>query len=227
MSFGSDPNGSFNSSSLAYKDNPTIQNYLALRRENPSAEIEVSALGGYDSVVAMQPELEAFGIALEDILGVLDADQDALSKVSLLLLQALADQEDAEKRGETHLVSRGEAIPLALTDWIIALALEAMSWTNEMQMNRDLIVLVKARLVGNRPKYTARNHVRQSRKAAVWIGGQMLAQGRSPSIRGVAELLGLSPSTVSRWFETGEFGSECREVSVLFDSDGRLKPLVD
>jgi len=44
MSFGSAEGGGFNDVSRAYKEKPTLENYLTLRRANPTAEIEVAVL---------------------------------------------------------------------------------------------------------------------------------------------------------------------------------------
>lgn len=226
MSFGSDEQGGFNSESAAYKADPTLQNYLKLRRANPTAEIEVAVYGGFDSVVAMQAEFEAHGISIEQMMGILDADQLAISEVSLQLIDALVRSVQLFRSGETQLVRRNQAIPPKLIDWIIALMLEALSWNDSMVMNRDLIVLIRARLVGDEPHYLRSLSALEGRSNATWIGAQLIASGQAFSLRRVAKILGLSPSTVSRWFENGEFERECESLSKLFNADGSLKSLL-
>ena len=223
MSYGSEKSGGFNAASKAYKSEPSIQNYLKLRRENPEAEVEVSNLGGFDSVLAMQSEFELHGFSVETMMGILDADQAVISEVSLRLLEELVRHEELSQIGETQLVRREKAIPLKFVDWIIALALEALSWTDSMLMNRDLIVLINARLVGAEPTYQQQVRAHEASRSAVWIGAQLLAQGTKPSIRRIAAILNVSPSTVSRWFEPGEFDAECEKLSVCFNSNGSPK----
>ncbi|MEP3073231.1 helix-turn-helix domain-containing protein [Maricaulis sp.] len=226
MVYGSDESGRFNTFSLAYKDNPSIENYVHLRRSNPEAEIEISTLGGFDAVVAMRSEFEPYGFTVEELMKVLDADQATLSEVSLRLLEELVRQKTLIEGGESHLVSRGKAIPNKLIDWVIALALEALSWNDSGQTNRDLIVLINERLVGTQPHFATSFRTRRQREGAIRIGASMVAQGKKPSIRKAAEVLGLAPSTVSRWFKPGEYQAECNEMSAMFQQDGRLKPLV-
>ncbi|MCR9225759.1 MAG: helix-turn-helix domain-containing protein [Hyphomonas sp.] len=227
MSYGSNPSGGYNEVSKSFKANPTIQNYLKLRRAHPEQEIEVAVLGGFDSVLAMQSEFERHGFDVGEIMSVLDADQDTISAISLKLLEELVRQEDLIKNGETHLIRREQAMPLQLIDWIIGLALEAMSWTDTMEMNRDLIVLIKARLLSNDPSYHQKVRAYEARQRAIWIGAQLVARGEEASVRKVADYLGVSPSTVSRWFQPGEFLQEAEERSVLFNEDGSIKDLFE
>ena len=223
MSYGTDETGGFNDASWAYKKEPTLQNYAQLRRNDPTAEIEVSVHGGFDSVLALQSEFEAHGISVEQMVAVLDADQSAISQVSLRLIDVLIQHEELSRRGETHLVRRDKVMPLKLVDWIIAISLEALSWTNSMEMNRDLLVLVNARLIGKDPHYSKQVATHELRRSAIWIGGQLIATGQGLSIRKVASTLNVAPSTVSRWFSVDDFEQECNKLSVLFNPDGSLK----
>lgn len=227
MSFGSDEEGGFNAATKAFKKQPTLQNYLKLRRANPSAEIEVAVLGGFDSVIAMQTEFEAHGFSVDEMMRILDADQKTISDVSLRLIEELVRAEELTRSGQTHLGRRQQAMPDKLVDWIIAIALEALSWTNSMEMNRDLIVLIKARLVGSDPHYQQAVMVHASRNRATWIGAQLIATGKPFSLRKVAKQLDVSPSTLSRWFAPGEFNLECQKLSASFNKDGSLKDLFE
>lgn len=220
MSYGSDETGGFNAASRTYKADRTIQTYLRLRRGDPEAEIEVSTLGGFDAVLAMRAEFEANGFSIEEMMGILDADQETISEISLRLLEELVRHEELAKNGQTQLVRRDQAISLKFVDWIIALTLEALSWTDSMIMNRDLIVLINARLVGTEPVYHQQIKAREARDRATWIGAQILAQGGKPSIREIAKILAVSPSTVSRWFQPGEFDTECAKLLAFFNADG-------
>lgn len=223
MDFESDEEASFDSATKAYKAEPTLQNYLKLRRANPSADIEVAVLGGFDSVVAMQAEFEAHGFSVEEMMGILDADQHTISDVCLRLIEELIHHEQLSQSGETQLVRRKQAIPYKLVDWVIAIALESLSWTGSLKMNRDLIVLINARLVGSEPHYQQLVSAHEARNRATWCGAQLLATGKQNSLRKVAAAIGVSPSTVSRWFGPGEFDLECERLSVMFNDDGSLK----
>ena len=58
QSFGSGEGGGFNDITKEYKANPTLENYVRLRRDDPDAEIEVSVIGGFESMFYMRDELE-------------------------------------------------------------------------------------------------------------------------------------------------------------------------
>ena len=47
--FERDENG-FDRYTKEYKQNPSIDNYVRLRRTNPEAEIEVAVIGGFESI---------------------------------------------------------------------------------------------------------------------------------------------------------------------------------
>jgi DNA-binding transcriptional MerR regulator len=225
MAYGSDEKGGFNPSSKAYKANPTIEKYLELRHADPDAEIEIATVGGFDPVLAMRAELETQGFTIDEMMKLLDANQETISDVSLRLLEELSRQKSLAESGETQLVRREKAMPLKLIDWVIAISLEALSWTDSMEMNRDLIVLINARLIGENPHYKSQVQASEQRQRAVWIGAQLVARGQKISIRKVAEALGVAPSTVSRWFEPGEFETKCEEHSSLFREDGSFRSL--
>jgi hypothetical protein len=85
---GCDEDG-FNELSKAYKDDPSIENYVKLRRGNPSAEIEVGVIGGMEQLMYMRRVLRRFGIDPQLVAGTMDADPDAISEISLQLMERL------------------------------------------------------------------------------------------------------------------------------------------
>lgn len=223
--FGSEEGGGFNEISKAYKASPSIENYLKLRKENPQGEIEISIGGGIETLFFMQKELSRYGIDVKLMAGVLDADQGAISTVSLHMLSSLANRDELRRSGRTHLARRRAAIPDKLIDWFINTALGAMSWTDEMQINRDLIVLIRERLGGSKTFYEEASKSNELKRNASVIAGQLLAQGLPSSIRATAKILGVAPSTVKRWFEPGEFEKERDFWAALCDENGQLSPL--
>lgn len=222
MSFGSGEEGGFNDISRAYKQDPTLENYLALRRAEPNAEIEVAVLGGIDDLFAMEEELERYGIGAHPLMtGVLDADQASISELSLKLMDHIVNARRLEASGETQLVRRGMAMPDSLIDWIICVALDAQSWTDAMELNRDLIVLIRERLGGSNQHYKQAVAAHTRRRNAPWIGAQLKARGIEPTVRQIAEVLEVAPSTVTRWYpNNAELQEEIDRLSQLFDGDG-------
>ncbi|WP_426526643.1 hypothetical protein [Bradyrhizobium sp. McL0615] len=62
QNFGSSEAGGYNEITKEYKADPSIENYVRLRRGNPEAEIEVSVVGGFESMFYMREELARYDI---------------------------------------------------------------------------------------------------------------------------------------------------------------------
>jgi len=225
--FGSEDGGGFNTLTKSYKENPSIENYLKIRREHPGAEIEIAVIGGMEQLFFMEPELRRFGINPNLVASVMDANEKAISEMALQLLEKLVERNRKLKAGETHVSRRGTAIPDKLVDWMIACALDALSWNDNLYIPRDLIVLIRERLGGSKPEYEKASHAHEMRWNALITGGQLLAQGHKPTFRLLSKFLDVAPSTVKRWFPDGEFLQEVERIAGWFDENGKLKPMYE
>ena len=225
--YGNDQGGGFNAVSRAYKKSPTIEHYVKLRRENPDAEIEVSVVGGMDQLLFMEPELRKFGFDPQMVAAVLDADPDAIGELSLQIMERMIEARSLARSGQTHLARRGLVVPDKLINWLIACMLDSLSWTDELYMPRDLIVLVRERLGGSNLEYEQASAVHQRRWSAIIVGGQLKAQGIDPSFRMLAKILKVSPTTIMRWFPNGDFEKEIERVASWFDENGQMRDLKD
>ena len=222
--YGSDQDGGYNAFSKTYKNNPSLEHYVQLRRENPDAEIEVSVIGGMEQLFFMEPELRKYGFDPALVASVMDADPEAISELSLQLMEKMIEAESKSRSGETHLARRGLAVPDKLINWLIACMLDGLSWNDELYIPRDVIVLIRERLGGSNPEYEQASHAHEMRWNAIVIGGQLLAQGTKPSFRMLAKAFGVAPSTVKRWFPNGEFQEEVERMSAWYDERGKLRP---
>src|SRR5690554_2129937 len=126
--YGSERNGGFNAASRAYKNSPTIEHYVRLRREDPETEIEVAVIGGLDQLFFMEPELRKHGFDPALVAGVLDADPEAISELSLQIMERMIEARNLTRAGQTHLGRRGLAVPDKLIKWLIGCMLDALSW---------------------------------------------------------------------------------------------------
>jgi hypothetical protein len=224
-SFGSSEAGGFNEITKKYKADPSIENYVRLRRGDPEAEIEVRTVGSFESMFYMREELARYDIDPELLGGILDADQDAICEMALRLMEKIIEARAIAADGETHLIRRGLAIPEKLIDWIISCSLDALCWNDDLMFPRDLIVLVRERLGGSNLHYEKEGEIRQNKQNAGLIAGQLMARGVNPTFKIIGEALGVAPSTVKRWFGPGEF-EQARDVyAKWFDEDGNLRPL--
>src|ERR1051326_4561398 len=96
--------------SKAFKSDPTIQNYVRLRRQHPTEVVEIAISGALEWLFANEDTLAQVNISPNLVASVLDADEQAISELSLLLMERLIERDDAERAGATHLISRGQAI---------------------------------------------------------------------------------------------------------------------
>lgn len=219
--YGSDGDGGFNAFTKAYKNEPSLEHYVRLRRESPDAEIEVAVIGGMDQLFFIEPELRRYGFDPALVASVMDADPHAISELSLQLMEKIIEAESMSRSGETHLARRGLVVPDKLINWLIGCMLDGLSWNDELYIPRDLIVLLRERLSGSNPQYEQASHAHQMRWNAILIGGQLLARGITPSFRMLADALGVAPSTVKRWFPNGEFLEEVERISAWYDKHGK------
>lgn len=190
--------------SREFKDNPTIENYVRLRRMHPDVEIEPKIYGGIDHAFRMREDLEGFGIDIELYVRTLDANEAAISELSLLLLENMIHAQSLERQGETHLSGRGRIIPDHLIDWLTCSMLDALSWTDSLYIPRDLIVLARSRLIKGESEIEKAVDIREKKNHASMIAGQLLVQKIKPSFRRVAKIMCVQPSTVKRWFDSEE-----------------------
>lgn len=153
------------------------------------------------------------------------ADPDAISKLSLQLMEKIIEAKSLSRSGKTHLARRGLAVPDKLINWLIACMLDGLSWNDELHIPRDLIVLIRERLSGSNPEYEQASHADEMRERAIAIGGQLMARGMTPSFRLISRWLGVAPSTVKRWFPNGEFVQEVEQSSASYDEHGERRPM--
>jgi hypothetical protein len=220
--YGSDDDG-FNALSKAYKKDPSIEHYAKLRRENPDVEIEVSIIGGLDTLSFMTPELEKYGFDPLLVADVMDADPAAISEVSLQLMERLIEARMLAKEGGTHLSSTGRVVPDKLVNWLIAVMLDSLSWNDSLHIPRDLIVLIRERVTGANADYRQAAITHHRRQNAILVGAQLMAQGRQPTFRAVGRILNVQASTVMRWFPDGDFLEQVGVMSRWFNEKGELR----
>lgn len=200
--------GSFSDLSKAFKDNPSLEYYLELRRSNPGKLIEIATNWSLDWCFANEERVEALGIDIKDVVGSLDADEASASRLCLQLIELIVERRKREQAGETHLVGRGEAISDSLVNYLIAMMLDALDWNDQMIIPRDLIVLIKHQLGADTSVEDAKMTVNTNRQNARSIGAQLKARGEKVSLGRVAEIMNVERSTVLRWFKNQDFHEE-------------------
>lgn len=215
--------------SKEYKATPSIENYLRLRKAHADKEIEVAVTGGIEWLFANEALVRDQGIDPQIIAGALDASHDAISTLSLTLLKMLSNREKLHQSGIAHITSRGEGISDAFANYLIAMMLDALSWNDNLEIPRDLIVLIRHQLLGSeKPLYDKKLESRQTRQAAVSIAAHCLERGDPISMRQIANLLKKNVSTISRMFPGGSLESDAnRHLEGLRMVTGSQTPFAD
>ena len=154
----------FSELSKAFKRDPTIENYVRLRRENPDEVIEIAVSSGLEWLFSNEELLKSNGIPPLLVGGILDADHACISELSLLLLEKIIEKKGLSARGETHLVGRGNAISESLIDHLICMMLDSLEWTDDLRLDRDLIVLIRERLGGVSSKWEKEQDLHERRR---------------------------------------------------------------
>jgi hypothetical protein len=202
----------FSELSKLFKRDPTIENYVRLRRQYTGEVIEIAVSGGIEWLSSNAKMLESSGISPLLVGGVVEADQEYISELSLLLLEKIIEKKVREARGETHLVGRGNAISESLIDYLICMMLDSLEWSDELKLNRDLIVLIRERLGALSSKWEKEQELHDKQNAATWIALELASKGKTPSVRAIAKVMNVSPSTVMRWFPDSDILKRAKEL---------------
>ena len=131
----------------------------------------------------------------------------------------------AKSHGETALQARNEGIPDSLIDYLVIFMLEAMKWNGEEFVPGSLVMLLRERLLGPNPGYHKAYEKRQGQKDAAFIGAQLLVRGEACSVRKVAKIMHIEPSTVSRWFPNNSLRIEAERIRQLLPEEEWLRML--
>lgn len=206
-----DPNLEYvsNEATRAYKTDPTIENYLRLRKNAPRETIEIAVTVGIEMLYPSDEELAKFGIDSKLVHDAILAVPEAITELCLVLLERLVERDRRQHKGETHLSSRGEAIGDRLVNYLIQIMLDGMDWAQDLQISRDLIVLIRHQLGGDLGRKKKLGE-RDGRVRAISVAGQLLLLGKNPSYRRVADVLDVSATTVMRWFPEKDLEQRAR-----------------
>lgn len=232
-----------------YKESPTIDNYVALRRKHPEIDCNINTTFGGEWLYAFDDELSKLGISPRLIARIVDVDIGAYDELSLLLLEKIIYRRNLAISGGTHLVSRGIAISDPMINYLIAIMLDSLCDSDEPEIPPALIVLIKQQFGTEDSNIKIEVKKKDSIKKAKLIAANMFINNEKPSYRKIAKILKVEPSTVMRWFpelkakpnenkhrednkflETAEqWGSLIIEISKCYDSlskkrDPRTKP---
>jgi hypothetical protein len=197
-----------------YEREPSIENYVRFKRTFGA----IIGVGIAVDPISIEPELRQFGIDPSLVSQALDGDEYEIDELALKLMERLIERKKLEERGTTHVQSRQIAISDSLVNYLIVASLEALE-ENEASIPSSLVRLIRDRLCGAHPdRYTEFIRL-QRRRDAVAMAAIKFPTGKV-SIRRIAALMDVEPSTISRWFPDGDFQEHVDRFRVSIDAFG-------
>jgi len=193
---------------LAYRKDPSIQNYLTIRHEFPEVEIQVGQFSGLETLFKLEKVFEGQGIDSNLVAAALDADEPGVDALCLRLLELLAARESIPKSGPGHIEKRRRAIGDATVNYLITMILEACDWHGDsFRIPGSLVVLIKYQLCKSLPDLEMEVRSREKKENTALAVAQLMKPDEKLSINKLKDMAGLTRTTAARWLADPEFQS--------------------
>lgn len=136
---------------VAYRNEYSIESYVAIKHEFPELEIQVGYFGGFDVLLQLEKELAGQSINPQLVASSLDGDEPSIDAVSLCLLELLIARSKLPKGGHGYIEKRRNATSDVTINYLIVVMLEALDWQGEeIRIPASLVVLIREQLCGSR-----------------------------------------------------------------------------
>jgi hypothetical protein len=198
-----------------FEEDPSIENYVALRRFAPGCDTEIYRLAGVDPLLALGEDWREAQLDRWLVCNALVGDDREMDELCLQLMERLIERKRLEAKGETHLQSRGKGISDALVNHLIVAMMEVLG-AEGLEARPSLVLLVREQFGGANTEIYKSHTKRLGRDRAIFLGMQMRRGGEQPTIREIARKMGVQPSTVSRWFPNNDFPKQVENFEKSF-----------
>jgi hypothetical protein len=216
---------SFKELVVAYRQDPSPRNYLAIRQAFPELDIEISQFAGIDPLYALEDELRSKGVDPDLVAGVLDGDEPWIDKLSLLLLDLLVRREDISKDVPGHIERKRDAISDAMIEYLIVTMLEGLDRYNTLaRIPGSLIVLIRYQLCGTIPDLHAAFLLKEKLQNAAIAVAQYLKPHEKVTARKLTSIVGVPHTTAVRWIKNPEF-RKTLQLAQAWVASGQLDPV--
>src|SRR5262245_6177208 len=179
---------------LGYEKDPTIANYLQIRRDFPEVEVEVGIFSGIDAPFKLEEKLAGQGFDPMLIVGALDAYEPDIDEVCLRLLELLEAKHNLPKEGVGFIEERRKAISDATVNYLIVEMFEAIDRCGRwICIPASLVVLLREQLCGSNPDVHQLYLTEQRFRNAASIAERHFQRtGEQISVRDLAAAAGVS-----------------------------------
>jgi hypothetical protein len=191
-----------------YFETPSLEHYVKIRRLGVGADVISFPRDRrlpHDVLVAagLDPGLVADALDRDD--------ERAIDALALRLCELLVERKRLESEGGTHLQRRGKAISDALVNYLALQMLAAIA-RRSYDIPPSLFALMAHQLGGTAPPGAQQHENEQRRKEALIRGVLVAHRGQRPTLRRVASIMGVEPSTISRLFQGLNFEREVEKL---------------
>jgi hypothetical protein len=194
----------FTSLALAYRKEPSIEHYLAIRTEFPELDIQIGFSSGIDPLFALEDKFRQYGIDPALVAGAMDGFEPEIDKLCLVLMERIVARDKISGPGQIQ--RRRATISDAMINYLIAFMLEGFDWHNEeVRIPASLILLIRHQLGPLKGDLHAEYKSREARDNAAWGVGQVLKPNEKLSINRLRRLTSVSRSTAARWLKDKDF----------------------
>lgn len=183
--------------------------------------------GGLEFCFDYEPYFEKIGIIGQTLAGCMDADTPSIRLTCRRILESLDDARNRGEAGETHLVSRGQAVnPTAIKAFILA-TLDAKERYQNDEIIPELYFLLSQVLFPGEPDAdVARASKDLKHTAGMLAWGYHFKHGSYPSYRRLASILRVAPSTISRLFKTADELERMADLHAIFGDEPSNHPFL-
>jgi hypothetical protein len=191
---------------LRYEKDPTIANYLQIRRDFPEVEVEVGYFSGIDAPFKLEEKFVGQGNPMLTV-GALAAYEPDIDALCLQLLELLVARGKLPKEGPGFIEKRRKAISDATVNYLIVEMLEAVDRCGgSIHIPASLVVLIREQLCGSNPVLHQRYLAGERFRNAAYDAGLHFQQtGEQISVRKLAAAAGVNRGTAERWLADQHF----------------------
>jgi len=183
-----------------FNQNQCIEAYLALRQKYDELTEYLQVLEGCELIHWMQDDILLFGIKPELLARAMDCEPESVDTLSLILLREL-QKFKVEKASLSHTRLNKKIMPEALIDYLIVQILEGMRVNKSTFPHVSFSILLRERFGQFTSNYLVRNNKSKSKLIALDMKAQLSNTDKTLSIRTMARMMRVNPSTVKRWMD--------------------------
>jgi len=184
----------------------------------PAGFDEIDGLSAFDWILQNDDRIRSMGIEPIDVASCLDCKDDAVTRVVAGIQSELERVERLQQERQTHLVRRGEAQGASTIKYLTAIILEAYVGM-QIPIPTPLYRLIRAMLEIEKSREKQELEIAEKRRFAAMQSGWARAHGRTLSARAIAAHMGVSVSTLLRWFKEATFEEESERWRLWYSSE--------